>query len=543
MVTDTDTDTDTPAQQPSFGDRNSQWQAIRQGDDTWDMVIVGGGIIGAGILREAARLGLKALLVEQRDFAWGTSSRSSKMVHGGLRYLGHGDIKLTRDSLQERERLLREAPGLVDRMGYYFTLKKGQFPGRLPFGMVLSLYDWLAGIKNHRYFSKPAVQQQFSGIGSDGLKGAMYYTDTVTDDARLVLRVLQDAIAAGGHALNYVQAASLVTTDKRVSGVLLNNVESGEQVSVRCQSVINATGAWADRLRNEVNSEKRIRPLRGSHIVLPFERLPVKDALTLLHPEDKRPVFVFPWEGATVIGTTDLDHDQPLDEEPVIHDTELRYLLEAARILFPDHGLSTDDIISTWSGVRPVIGSDSGRDPSKERRDHAVWCDKGLVTVSGGKLTTFRLIALDAIDAALGSAARRANTGGDDSIFIAPDITPQALKTSSEQWSRRLIGRYGNHAKPLLETAPAAEREPLENTDFCLAECRWAARNESVVHLDDLLLRRTRLGSLLPRGGESLFPALQQLCAEELQWDAARWQSELTRYRDIWRRYYYLPHA
>ena len=527
----------------SFTDRTTLWRDLQKSENTWDMVIVGGGIIGAGILREAARRDIKALLVEQRDFAWGTSSRSSKMVHGGLRYISHGDIRLTRDSLRERERLLREAPGLIERMGYYFTLKTGQFPGRIPFGILLTLYDWLAGIKNHRYFNKASVQDYFSGISSDGLKGAMYYTDTVTDDARLVLRVLQDAIDAGGHALNYTKAESLLKTAGQVTGVVLKNAENGEQLELRCKSVINATGAWADRLRNEVNPEKRIRPLRGSHLVLPKAKLPVVDALTLFHPADKRPVFIFPWEGTTVVGTTDLDHDKKLDEEPVINEKELNYLLEAVHTLFPEHELSRTDIISTWSGIRPVIGSDEGRDPSKERRDHAVWSDNGLVTVSGGKLTTFRLIALDVINAATQTLGDIEERESDDAIFKAPGVTVDELNTPDKRWAQRLIGRYGQHAKALLNDASDAEQQTIETTDFCLAECRWAARNESVVHLDDLLLRRTRLGSLLERGGESLFPDIKKICTQELQWDAEKWQSELNRYRGIWLKYYYLPGA
>jgi glycerol-3-phosphate dehydrogenase len=525
----------------SFTQRETLWQAIRQGDDNWDLVIVGGGIIGAGILREAVRRGLKTLLVEQRDFAWGTSSRSSKMVHGGMRYITHGDIKLTRDSLQERERLLREAPGLIDRMGYFFTLKKGQFPGRITFGILLSFYDWLAGIKNHRFFNKASFRQQFEGAGDEKLTGAMYYTDTVTDDARLVLRVLQDAIAAGGDALNYVKAASLIKNGDQVSGVVLDNVENGEQVSVRCKSVINATGAWADRLRNEVNPEKRIRPLRGSHLVLPAETLPVKDALTLFHPEDKRPVFIFPWEGTTVIGTTDLDHNQALDEEAVINETEVNYLLAAVHALYPGSTLSRSDVISTWSGIRPVIASDKALDPSKERREHAVWSDNGLVTVSGGKLTTFRLIALDAINAAANDLGPLETREDDDAIFSLPGVSADELGIADAAWAQRLLGRYGDHAATLLKEAGGDEAERIANTEFCLAELRWAARNESVVHLDDLLLRRTRLGSLLPCGAESLFPQLEKICAEELHWDSARWQSELARYRDIWAKYYSLP--
>jgi glycerol-3-phosphate dehydrogenase len=190
-----------------------------------------------------------------------------------------------------------------------------------------------------------------------------------------------------------------------------------------------------------------------------------------------------------------------------------------------------------------VIGSDEARDPSKERRDHAVWSDNGLVTVSGGKLTTFRLIALDAINAAVLTPGTLNVKDSDDAVFSAPDVTADELGIANKQWAQRLIGRYGNHAKTLLDQASDAERKPIEHTAFCLAECRWAARNESVLHLDDLLLRRTRLGSVLDRGGEVLFSDIERICAEELQWDNTRWLSEVARYRAIWSEYYYLPHA
>lgn len=529
-------------------DRQTLWQQLREEASPseadaahWDMVIVGGGIIGAGILREAARRGLRALLVEQRDFAWGTSSRSSKMVHGGLRYISHGDIKLTRDSLQERERLLREAPGLIDRMGYFFTLRKGQFPGRFVFGLLLSLYDKLAGIKDHRYFSTSDLQSNYEGLSDKGLKGAMYYTDTVTDDARLVLRVLHEAVKAGGSTLNYAKADSLLLVDDAVAGVVLRNVETDETISLHCPCVINATGTWAEQLRNEVNPEKRIRPLRGSHLVFSAKRLPALDALTLFHPQDKRPVFVFPWEGTTVVGTTDLDHLDHVDEEPAISEEEVSYLLEALHALFPQQDLGRADIISTWSGVRPVIGSETSKDPSKERRDHAVWSDKGLITVSGGKLTTFRLIALDAIKAAAATLPKAMSEPTDDSVFTASKVTPQEIDTADQEWARRLLGRYGDDAKAMLADATAEERQRISESLFCLAECRWAARNETVVHLDDLMLRRTRLGSVLPKGGAELFPQLEKICAQELSWDAARWQTEQARYEQIWQRCYSLP--
>lgn len=536
-----------------FNDRELLWQQLRENPSKqWDMVIVGGGITGAGVLREAARRNLKVLLIEQRDFAWGTSSRSSKMVHGGLRYIAQGDIKLTQHSLQERERLLKEAPGLIERMGYYFPLRKGQFPGRIIFSTLLALYDKLAGIKDHRYFDRKALIEKYPDLNEAGLKGACYYTDTVVDDARLVLRVLQEAINAGGNVLNYIKAQNLIKTGDEVSGLVLENVENGEIVKVKASVVVNATGAWADKLRNELNSEKRVRPLRGSHMLLPSKLLPLKDALTLFHPKDKRPVFVFPWEGTTVVGTTDLDHKQPLDEEASITEDEVEYLLDVLRHQFPRVPITREDIISTYAGVRPVIGSEKSKDPSKERRDHAVWSDNGLITVSGGKLTTFRLIALDTISAAqiwLNESKSKTSTETSTNTSNLSDSkvtdtrifeTPEVLESDSA-WMKRLLGRYGKHARTLLAEAPTLEQNRIEETDFSLAECRWAAKHESVIHLDDLLLRRTRLGSLLINGGECIFLEIKTICEQELGWNNDRWEQELARYLSIWKKHYYLP--
>ena len=244
-----------------------------------------------------------------------------------------------------------------------------------------------------------------------------------------------------------------------------------------------------------------------------------------------------------MVGTTDLDHQEDIDQEATISAAELDYLLQVVHALFPDHQIGQEDVISTWSGVRPVIGSEKSTDPSKERRDHAVWVDAGLVTVSGGKLTTFRLIALDAIRAAAPTLGSVESQEPSDAIFSAPDITPADLGIENIRWAQRLIGRYGKHAKALLEQANEGESQLVGNTEFCLAECRWAARYESVLHLDDLLLRRTRLGLLLEQGGESLFAELEEICSRELQWDSDRWQIEAERYRKIWRKYYYLPVA
>lgn len=534
---------------PPQSDRNQLWSTLvasaSQGDDSqqkiWDLIVVGGGITGAGVLREAARRGLKVLLVEQQDFAWGTSSRSSKMVHGGLRYLGQGDYRLTQHSLQERERLLSEVPGLVDRMGYYFTLRKDKSPPPWAVKVLLWLYDRLAGIRDHRRVDLRALEQEFPGINRQKLKDCFYYTDAVTDDARLVLRVLHEAFADGAKAINYVKVDRLLTGDDgAIAGVAVTNQQSGETTELRSKVVINATGAWADRLRNQVNTEKRIRPLRGSHLVIPQARLSVAQAVTLMHPGDHRAMFVFPWENRTVIGTTDIDHRHGLDAEASISADEVHYLIDAANDLFPHAKLCCDDVISSWSGVRPVIGSEKNKDPSKERRDHAVWRDGNLITVSGGKLTTFRLIALDVLKVA---AEISPIPQSDDSlpVFSPVTITASQISLCSEKQANALIARYGDGVKNFIGDLCADELKPIADTQISLAECRWLLSRESVVHLDDLLLRRTRLGQLLEQGGCEILQYLAPLFQQELGWSDSHWQAEVTRYRSLWQKHYSLP--
>lgn len=478
----------------------------------WDLIVIGGGITGAGVLLEAARLGKKVLLLEQRDFAWGTSSRSSKMVHGGLRYIAQGDVRLTRDALRERERLLRDLPGLVERAPYLFPLRKGRFPGRLPMAVILGLYDFLAGIRDHRFIARAELLRRVPGLAPDQLTGAMYYTDALTDDCRLVIRTLLEARRLGGEAVNYARVTGL-SRENGVTRVTVGDQIDGGEATLTADIVVNATGAWADRLAGA--ADKRVRPLRGSHLFVDPQRLPVKDCLTVLHPRDGRPVFVFPWEGVTCVGTTDLDHGDDLNLEAHASAGEVDYLLELINSQFPQVHLEREDILSTMAGVRPIIAAGSGKDPSKERRDHAVWSSDGVITVSGGKLTTFRLIALD-------------------TLFAAGLLDKREL--------RRARRSNGPLFRPFIE-APEQVDHFLHGRQDDEALLRWCLDNESVVHLDDLLLRRTRLGLLHRDGGASLVPLLTRLTAEALGWDAARWDNEWQRYLDIRERFYGVPAA
>lgn len=510
--------------------------------EPWDIIVIGGGITGAGILLEASRRGLRALLVEQRDFAWGTSSRSSKLVHGGLRYLKEGKLGLTRDSVRERQNLMAQAAGLVDPQSFAFADYKGRKPGRWMFQLGLRIYDWLAGQRGQRhYFSANEFLMLAPNIGRTDLQGGMCYVDAKTDDARLVLRVLQEAHSLGGVAINYLAARQLLRVDHKpegaVNGVQLKDAVNGQTYAVHAQVVINATGAWADKLRQQQGATPKLRPLRGSHLVLPAWRLPVAQAISLMHPQDGRPVFVFPWEGATLVGTTDIDHSGDLRVDATITPAEVRYLLAALTYQFPQLQLTQDDVIATYAGVRPVI--DTGKaDPSKEGRDHAVWMEQGLLTVTGGKLTTFRLIALDALKHLAYLWPALVDSPHGDTTVLRPSATLPVHTSLHTQQRQRLQGHYGAQAAEVVAAAHEGELHTIPGTHALWVELRWAARHEAVVHLQDLLLRRTRLGLLLRGGGVDHLPRIRAICQAELGWDDACWASEQSAYLALWQQHY-----
>lgn len=514
--------------------RAQTWSALRQ---PWDLVIIGGGITGAGILREATRLGLKTLLVEQRDFAWGASSRSSKLVHGGLRYLKQGRLHLTRTSVLERERLLKEGPGLIEPLGFLFTIEKGDHVGRFIYEIGLSLYDLLAMKWAHRYCDATALQMLAPHTAEERLAGAFQYGDALTDDARLVLRVLREAAADGATALNYVTAKAIQNAGEQGMSLRLKDDVSGRTVDVTAKVVINATGPWADDLRKQVGAKPRLRRLRGSHLVFPWWRLPVAQAVSFLHPWDRRPVMIFPWEGVTLVGTTDVDHDRPLHLEPAITPEEVAYLMAATAFQFPSLNLQLSDVVATFAGLRAVVHTGKAN-PSEESREHVVWEERGLLTVTGGKLTTFRRIALDALKAVRhhfpGLPPIRDDTPALDGVDPKLPLSP-ALDGGQR---RRLLGRYGREAPDLVAAARPDELSPVPGLFTLWAELRWAARAEGIVHLDDLLLRRVRMGLLLPEGGKALLPRIRTICQPELGWNDARWEAEEARYMQLWRTNY-----
>lgn len=509
----------------------------------WDLLIIGGGITGAGILLEAARNGLQALLVEQRDFAWGASSRSSKLVHGGLRYIQQGKLHLTLDSVHERQQLLRDAAGLVTKQSFAFATYRGKKPGRWLFSAGLALYDWMAKQHQRHYYPNDEFLMLAPHIQTAGLQGGLCYTDAKTDDARLVLRVLQEARAAGGYALNYIAVSELLRRKGRIDGAHLLDAASGISFDIRARLVINATGAWGDALRpaSDMPSTSRphLRPLRGSHLIFPAWRLPVAQAVSVMHPIDGRPVFAFPWEGVTLVGTTDVDHRADLHDEASITADEVNYLMTALHAQFPQLGLTPNDILSTYAGVRPVIASGKAN-PSQETREHAIWLENGLLSVTGGKLTTFRLIALDTLRHAAPFLPDWHVNLIEKPIFARTPALPFSVLLGSQQ-RLRLEGRYGQDASLLFDAAQDGELQTIAGSETLWVELRWAARNEAVLHLEDLLLRRTRLGLQLRHGGTEELVRIRAICQPELDWDDAKWDSEEAAYLNLWRTHYQPP--
>ena len=517
----------------------SRAQSLERLSALWDILVIGGGITGAGILNEASRCGLRALLVERGDFASGTSSRSSKMVHGGLRYINEGKIALTRESVRERDALLRDAPGLVEPLSFLLPHYPKSKPGRALLGAGLAIYDLLSGNWKHRYVGADEALLLAPAIRRAGLQGAHVYTDAATDDARLVMRLLQESGERGALALNYVEAKTLLRINGTVSGADVVDVASGKEYPLSARVVINATGASADKLRGTIDAPAKLRPLRGSHLLLANWRLPVAQSVAFSHPRDGRPVFAYPWCGMTLVGTTDLDHHDDLRNEPVITKAEIEYLLDALAYQFPCAHISRGDIVCTYAGVRPVVASGKA-DPSKESRDQLLLEEAGLITITGGKLTTFRPMALSAL-----RTAARHFPKGTLRFSRAPIFAPVSLPLASnlnESAKARLAGRYGARAQALIDESGPDELETIAPSQTLWAELRYAAQHEQVMRLDDLLLRRTRIGLTLADGGAQLFGRIREVCSV-LGWSDARWQLEETSYRALWQAHYGVPHA
>ncbi len=521
--------------------------------DEYDIIVAGGGITGAGVFYEAVQRGFKVLLLEAEDFAWGTSSRSSKMVHGGLRYLKQGKFLLTKKAVTQREVLLKEYPGLVTPLKYIMPVFSHYGPSMFAMKAGLSIYSLMAGEKQHEIYSKVQTIDNISGIRQENLVSAVGFKDAQVDDARLVLRLIDEGRLLGGMALNYTRVTGIQRDQIGcVAAVRIKDEESGKLSEIKTKVIINATGAFAEKLHPSPQKGFHIRPLRGSHLIFPQELFPLKQVISFIHPQDLRPVFLFPWEGCIVLGTTDVDHNQDIEVEPFVTMDEADYLMEGLRYILPDINLSLKDCISSIAGIRPIL-SKKNKSASKESREHVVWKDKGLITITGGKLTTFQMLANDALKAAKPYLPR--------SITLNHEKRPNKKnpekynqekqnfdKKSCDIWNNlskglqeRLIGRYGLLGCQKICQYDVNLFKPIGNAHTVWAEILYAAEYGDICHLSDLLLRRVRIGLLLPQGGINILNKVESLCKPYLAWDSKMWNQEKEDYIKIWRSFYSPP--
>lgn len=514
-------------------DRAEIWHEL---DSDWDVVIIGGGITGVAVLREAVRAGFRAVLLEAGDFASGTSSRSSKLVHGGLRYLRNGKLKLTAESVRERNRLISAYPDLVAPLANTILSYKGD--GQPPWftGIGLALYDVLGLQWQHTRESSLEVLRRVPIVNGRGLICAYRYQEATTDDARLVLRVLTDAVHAGGTALNYARVDEILRiTGKKAHGVSVTNIPAMQSKEIKARIVVNATGAWTDDIRASWGGQPLLRRLRGSHLLFPAAKFPLQESISFLHPTDKRPVFAYPWQGSTIVGTTDVDHDREMSTEVRCSQNEAKYILDGLQHAFNRGAPEPQDALASFAGVRPVIGSGQSN-PSKESRDFLLLDEFGVISVTGGKLTTFRPMALKVVKLLRRRISPRLmNVIPSTHVAASRPVDAPGL----DPWQKdNLWARYGATTSALLQYAHSEDFRTLGETAITHAELRWAAHAEGVLRLADLLMRRVRLGLTAPHGGIPLLPEIRATVQAELAWDDERWDVEQEDYIQTWTQYY-----
>jgi len=499
--------------------------ALKDGAGAWDFIIIGGGATGLGAAIEAASRGYRPLLLEQSDFAKGTSSRSTKLVHGGVRYLRQGNVSLVIDALKERGLLLKNAPHLVRNLPFVvpnYDWWEGPF-----YGIGMKMYDLLAGRQGFgrsRMLSKERTREMIPTIEPEGLIGGVVYYDGQFDDARLAINMAATAAEQGAVLLNYVEVVALAKNGSgEIRGVHARDVETGEEFELEAKVVVNATGVFADRIRrmDEGDSPPLISPSQGVHIVLDRSYLPGDTAIMVPKTDDGRVLFAIPWLDSVVVGTTDTAvTETPLEPKPFRE--ELDFLLEhAARYLTQDPG--PPDVLSTWAGLRPLVAGEAAGTASLSR-DHTLMISAtGLVTITGGKWTTYRKMAEDTIDQAALVA------GLDERASVSADLPIHGHHSNAAGFGD--LASYGSDApaiRDLMRYDPRLAERLHPNRPVCAAEVVWATRHEMARTVEDVLSRRTRTLLLDAQASIEMAPRVAALMAGELGRDEA-WRDEQVR--------------
>ncbi|MBL4844534.1 MAG: glycerol-3-phosphate dehydrogenase/oxidase [Planctomycetes bacterium] len=537
-------------------DRQDRLRRLRE--HRFDLLILGGGVTGAGIARDAALRGLSVALVEKADLANGTSSASSKLIHGGLRYLEQFELALVFEGTRERATLMRLAPHFARPLPFLFPVYESSRVGLLMVALGMWAYDLLAMFRNyrrHRMLSKGRTTKAEPGLLSKGLKGAALYYDCMTNDGRLTLETAIDAEANGAVVATYVEALEILRDSTgSARGLRVQDVLSPEQepFEVSAKITIVAAGPWTDEILQRLDGKqpKRLRPTKGSHVVLDRAQLPVNHAVVLTGPTDGRVMFAIPWGARTILGTTDTDEEAGPDGLEASR-ADVEYLLEAARSYFPALTATPDDVISTWSGLRPLMGTTEEESESEVSREHSILSlDPGLLAIVGGKLTTYRLMAEQAVDRALEKLGTGvsldpcrthkvplpgARLGGHrlrDLPSFSRELAKEHALDAEVAW--HLTTTYGVRSRAVLAAGRAHGVRPgrlVPDLPYLFDEVVFAVDYELANCLDDVLRRRTLIFLQDRDQGLGVCEEVADLMAGPLGWSDERRAAEITRYR------------
>lgn len=517
-----------------------------------DILVIGGGITGAGVARDAAMRDLRTVLVEQADLGSGTSSRSSRLIHGGLRYLETGRIGLVLEANRERRILLHIAPHLVWPLPFILPLHRGDRIGLWRLAAGMWLYDALALFRNvrlHRMLGKRALLEAEPMLRERGLLGGARFYDAQCDDARLVLATARSAIHHGALVANYIAVRSLERTAGRVVGAEVEDVLTGQRATVRAGVVVNATGPWADRVRwlEDPAAEPLLQPTKGVHVVVDRARIDHHEAIIFTSPIDGRILFILPWGDLSYIGTTDTDTKEPPDAATV-SDEDIVYLLRSANARFPNARLSVDDVRASWVGLRPLL-AERGSESSRSREHAIVQGLGGMITVAGGKLTTYRSMAREVVDRAMrelrfrDGRPRRAEARTDEEPLPGGEAADLATFRErgleigmSPETVEHLLRHYGTESAGICNLG-ARDRGLLRRLapphPAIEAEVIHAVRRELAQRVEDVLVRRTHIYYEHAAHGVAAASRVAELMGAELGWDGARIRVEAARYAEL----------
>jgi glycerol-3-phosphate dehydrogenase len=521
--------------------RTEMWRRVDAHPMTWDMIVVGGGATGVGVAIDAASRGYDVLLLEQSDFGKGTSSRSTKLAHGGVRYLEQGNIGLVMEALKERGLLLQNAPHIVHDLA--FVVPNYDWWEAPFYGLGLKLYQLLAGKYGFgisRILSREETLEHLPTLKTEGLRGGAVYYDGQFDDARLLIHMAATAFEQGAMLLNYVEVTGL-TKDAQgfVDGVSARDVETGNEFHAAAKVVVNATGAFSDllRLKAEPSATPMIVPSQGIHLVFAASFLQGDSAVMVPHTSDGRVLFAIPWHGHTLVGTT----DTPVAEatlEPVAMEQEIEFILATAG-QYLTKAPTRDDVLSVFAGIRPLVRATGVASTAALSRDHVIHIDRsGLVTACGGKWTTYRHMAEDCVDqaATLAQLPEKPCVTRELRIHGFPDAAKEDTAKADAAKEFGALAVYGSDAdeiRKLIDIDPRLS-EPLHAAlPYVKAEVVWAARHEMARTVEDTLARRTRALFLNARAALAMAPAVADLMASELGWDEETRARQLATFREV----------